>query len=75
MGHLAVAAILAVVGLLFTILISAAGKIVADDFKAWAPRLIQWLIAKAIARLPADQRDRYGEECAQSYPLCAGRPK
>jgi hypothetical protein len=62
MGYLIITAVLAVIGVAFTICISATGKLVADDFRAWAPRLTEWLVAHAVARLPEDQRDRYGEE-------------
>jgi hypothetical protein len=50
------------IGVAFTIFISAAGKVVADEFRAWAPRLTEWLIARSVTRLPKDQRGRYGEE-------------
>jgi hypothetical protein len=62
MGYLIITAILAVIGVVFTIFMSAAGKLAADECKAWAPRLTEWLIARSVTRLPEDQRDRYGEE-------------
>lgn len=33
-----------------------------EEFKAWTPWLIKRLVMRAIARLPEDQRERFGEE-------------
>ena len=33
-----------------------------DEFQAWTPALIKWLLAQAVKQLPPDQRDRYQEE-------------
>ena len=62
MGHLIIAVCLGVTVVIFTIFQAAAGKLVADEAKAWAPRLTEWLIARAVARLPEDQRDLVGEQ-------------
>ncbi|SRR5579883_285001 len=37
-------------------------KIVADDFKAWRPRLVEQIIAAAVRHLPANKQSRYSEE-------------
>jgi hypothetical protein len=57
-----VTAILTVVGVLLTIFVAVVSRLVADDLKAWSPRLVDWLIRKAVARLPEDQRERMDEE-------------
>jgi lipopolysaccharide/colanic/teichoic acid biosynthesis glycosyltransferase len=42
---------------------SVLSKQLADDFKAWTPRLVKRLIERAVATLPRpDQRERYAEE-------------
>jgi hypothetical protein len=37
-------------------------KVVADEFKAWNPRLTSYLLADAVRRLPLEERERYEEE-------------
>jgi hypothetical protein len=37
-------------------------KILADEFKAWRPRLTKSLITLAVRKLPEEQHARYGEE-------------
>jgi Bacterial sugar transferase len=61
-GHLIIGTALAAVGVVFAIFVSVAGKLGADEFKAWAPWLTERLIDLAVARLPEDQRGRYAEE-------------
>lgn len=34
----------------------------ADEFKAWTPRITEWLVVRAVKRLPSSERDRYLEE-------------
>jgi hypothetical protein len=44
-------------------IIGAAGsKLVADEFKAWLPTMINHLIRWAVSLLPEDKRERYAEE-------------
>jgi hypothetical protein len=62
MGHLMLATFLAIIGVVFAVIVSAAGKLVADDFKAWIPWLTSRLINCAVAKLPEAQRARYAEE-------------
>ena len=62
MGHLIIGTALAAVGVVFAIFVSVAGKLGADEFKAWAPWLTERLIDLAVAGLPEDQRSRYAEE-------------
>lgn len=62
MGHLIIGTALAAVGVAFAIFVSVAGKLGADEVKAWAPRLTERLIDLAVASLPEDQRGRYAEE-------------
>lgn len=57
MAHL----IIEVIVVAFTIFLPAPGNLVDDECKAWAPRLAEWLIACAVARLPEDQRGLYRE--------------
>lgn len=44
------------------VLVTAFSKQVADEFKAWVPRLVAAVIRCAVRRLREDQRDRYAEE-------------
>jgi len=44
------------------ILVTAFSKQLADEFKAWMPRLVAAVIQCAVRRLREDQRDRYAEE-------------
>lgn len=37
-------------------------KLLADEFKAWSPRIVQHLTRYAVSRLPKDQQTRYEEE-------------
>jgi Bacterial sugar transferase len=37
-------------------------RVLADEFKAWNPALVQYLIRRAVARLSVDQRPRFEEE-------------
>jgi hypothetical protein len=39
-----------------------AAHLIADDTKAWLPRIIDHLIDRAVKRLPHEQRDRFAEE-------------
>src|SRR5215469_9793045 len=51
-----------VVMTLVGIVAAASSKILADEFKAWRPRLTRELVALAVRRLPGEQRERYSEE-------------
>jgi hypothetical protein len=57
MEHLGLilAAVLALIG-------SAFSKLLADEFKAWAPSLISFIIAVAVRALPVSRRERSEEE-------------
>ena len=37
-------------------------KLLADEFKAWAPSLVAHIIAAAVRKLPAAKRERFSEE-------------
>src|SRR5690349_10493989 len=37
---------------------------VANEFRAWTPTLVDFLISRAARKLPEDQRERYEEEWA-----------
>lgn len=39
-------------------------RLLADEFKAWNPHIVQHLIQYAVSRLPEGQRSRYEEEWA-----------
>jgi lipopolysaccharide/colanic/teichoic acid biosynthesis glycosyltransferase len=41
---------------------AALSRLIADDIRAWVPRLVEIVIARAIKNLPADIRERYHEE-------------
>lgn len=57
MGVIAGAAVL-VGGIISTAL----SRQLADEFKAWTPWIIERIIRRAVARLPRDQQERFGEE-------------
>jgi hypothetical protein len=42
--------------------ISAAGNQTANEFRAWSPRVVDYLIKRAVSRLPEHMRDRLYEE-------------
>lgn len=44
------------------ILSSAVARLLAGEIEAWMPWLVERRINKAVARLPEDQRERFGEE-------------
>jgi hypothetical protein len=50
--------VLAVLGLLG----ATVSRQLTDEFKAWTPRIIEWLIRRAVRKLPEGYRERYGEE-------------
>lgn len=50
--------VLGVLGLLG----AALSQQLADEFKAWTPKIIDWVIRCAVRKLPEDQRERFGEE-------------
>jgi lipopolysaccharide/colanic/teichoic acid biosynthesis glycosyltransferase len=37
-------------------------RLLADEFKAWAPSIIERIVRRAVARLPRDEQERFGEE-------------
>jgi Bacterial sugar transferase len=45
-----------------SILGAALSSQLADEFKAWTPALVKWLLKRAVKQLPSDQRNRYEEE-------------
>jgi hypothetical protein len=47
---------------LLSLLGAAFAKLLADEFKAWAPSIVSSILAVAVAALPPSQRDRAGEE-------------
>jgi lipopolysaccharide/colanic/teichoic acid biosynthesis glycosyltransferase len=47
---------------LLALLCAVSTKIIADEFKSWAPLLVRSLIAVAVRRLPAEERSRFSEE-------------
>ncbi len=44
------------------IVFAVAAKVLSSEFEAWSPRLVDWLIKRAIARLPGDLQPRMEEE-------------
>jgi hypothetical protein len=47
---------------LFGIFATAISRQLADEFKAWTPRLIKYFIQRAVRQLPESQRKRFTEE-------------
>jgi hypothetical protein len=45
-----------------SVFISAAGNQTANEFRAWSPRLVEYLIKRAVSRVPEHMRDRLYEE-------------
>lgn len=56
--------LVAAFGLVATILVATLSRLLAEDLKAWVPRLTGHAIERAIRKLPADQRDRLAEQWA-----------
>lgn len=54
--------VLAILGLVATLLVAILARLLADDVKAWVPRLTRHAIQRAVRKLPYDQRDRLAEE-------------
>jgi lipopolysaccharide/colanic/teichoic acid biosynthesis glycosyltransferase len=57
-----VGVITAILSLVSLIVLAVISRLVADDVKAWLPRITRHLIEVAVRRLPEDQRERYVEE-------------
>lgn len=56
MGHLSA------IGIVLAVIVAVMARLIADDIKAWIPRITDALIDRAVAKLPEDQRLRYAEE-------------
>ncbi|WGJ13439.1 sugar transferase [Methylocapsa sp. D3K7] len=54
--------ILAILAILGAIVGQAISRQLADEFKAWTPRLINTIIRCAVRQLPENQRERFAEE-------------
>jgi exopolysaccharide production protein ExoY len=54
------------VGLIFTVILaiatSALGRLTADEFKAFRPKIVEWLVTRAVNKMPIEMQDRYAEE-------------
>lgn len=44
------------------VMAASCSRVLADEFKAWAPWIINFLVRRAVDRLPQEQRERYAEE-------------
>jgi lipopolysaccharide/colanic/teichoic acid biosynthesis glycosyltransferase len=53
---------ISILGLLGTILIAVAGRLLTDDAKEWLPWITRRLIERAVNQLPQDERERHEEE-------------
>jgi len=51
-------------GAVATVLGAASANQIANEFRAWTPRIVATLIRRAVRKLPEDQRERYQEEWA-----------
>lgn len=49
-------------GLIANVFTSILSRFLSDEFKAWSPKVAEWLIERAARQLPFSQRDRYLEE-------------
>jgi hypothetical protein len=56
------ATIISVLGLVGTIIIAVAGRLMSDDLKEWLPWITRQLIERAVRRLPENERERRREE-------------
>jgi MraZ protein len=48
--------------IVLAVLTSAIARLLADEFKAWNPKLTGFIVRFAVGRLPKQQRERYSEE-------------
>jgi division/cell wall cluster transcriptional repressor MraZ len=48
--------------IVLAVLTSAIARLLADEFKAWSPKLTGFVVRFAVGRLPKQQRERYSEE-------------
>lgn len=55
-------AFFAMIGLIVTIIVATISRLLADDAKAWLPKLTEKLIERAVSRLPQQEQERYSEE-------------
>jgi hypothetical protein len=53
---------LTLLSVIAAVLVAVVSRLLADDFKAWSPRLVDWLIRQAVIRLPEEYRERLDEE-------------
>ena len=54
--------ILGTLGLVVTFLVAVLARLVADDIKAWLPKITDRLVERAVKRLPGSERERFAEE-------------
>ena len=59
-----IGALLSIAAVVAAILIGFGSKVLADEFKAWNPRLVSCLLGWAVLKLPKASRERYNEEWA-----------
>ncbi|MCJ2092100.1 sugar transferase [Methylobacterium sp. J-072] len=45
-----------------SLVISVAGRVLADEFKAFRPMIVDRLVARAVRKMPAELQERYAEE-------------
>ncbi|MGU3386983.1 sugar transferase [Methylobacterium sp. D53M] len=51
-----------IVAFLAAIFISVAGRVLADEFKAFRPNIVDWLLSRAVSKMPSELQERYEEE-------------
>jgi hypothetical protein len=54
--------VFSVLGIAGAILIPVTARVLGDDIKEWLPWITQRLVARAVSRLPEEERDRFEEE-------------
>jgi Bacterial sugar transferase len=46
----------------FAVFVAVLSRLVADDYKAWSPKILDWLVRRAVVALPSELQERYDEE-------------
>ena len=62
MAMIALTAVLGFFSIVGAIIVAAFSRVLADEYKAWSPWLVERLIRRAVRKLPADMQERYREE-------------
>jgi hypothetical protein len=66
------AIIIALLSFLLEVFRSIFSKQLADEFKAWTPSWVDYLLKVAVAKLPSERRERLAEEWKSDVSRCPG---